>query len=373
MASLQPLRTTIQRHLPSLRCSPCLLVTSSPSPNNKLPDESVNDFVQSSTQLLIAQNIRSIPITIDAAFPTKQKVEEALTLAHRAGLKDGVVVGVGSGPAIDLAKALSSQLQGSDGNMILAPATLSGVYAACSSRSLLLDTNEEMLLPQHSQHAEIAFDAKYFSYSPLYTSNKEISMAHVAAAMVTILLDTARIMSIQGVSTKDEELKSMVMSCASVLQAAAESKNTSDESSYSKKQLLDAMLQLSEMQMEETMPQTLANALFPTYFPQNHILTYLGCMLPGLCETFEANGISSVVSTALLDTIRSSESSDVRSLSEWATANAKEAGIPTMASLAFGTPDMKTLLNKVDAYATLTGENGDLYLLSEVIERSLNR
>ena len=373
MAYLPPLRTTIQRHLPSLRSAPCLLVTSTLPPNSKSPNEFVCDFVQSSTQLLIAHNIRSTPITIDAAFPTKQKVEEALALASRAGVKDGVVIGVGTGPAMDLAKIISSQLQCTGRNLLLAPATLSGMYAACSSQSLLLDTNEEILLPQYDQCGEISFDANYFSCAPLYTTRNEISMAHIAASLVTILLDTSRVMAVKGVCSKNEELKTMALSCVSVLQAAAKSKNSSAQSSGPKEQLLNTMLQLRGLHTEETMPQTLVNALFPTYFPQNHILTYLGCMLPGLCDTFEDNGISSEVSAVLLDTVTSKGTSDINSLSEWANAITKEAGIPTMASLAFGTPDMKTLLDKVDAYDRLYGHSSDLYLLSEVIERSLNR
>ena len=89
-----------------------------------------------------------------------QKVDEALALASRAGVKDGVIFGIGSGPAMDLAKALSARLHDGDGTLILAPATLGGMYAASSPQMLLLDTSEEMLLPQSSDvKADVAYDA----------------------------------------------------------------------------------------------------------------------------------------------------------------------------------------------------------------------
>ena len=40
-------------------------------------------------------------------------------------------------------------------------------------------------------------------------------------------------------------------------------------------------------------------------------------------------------------------------LSIWSTNITKEAGIPTMANLAFGTPDLKAFLEKLDAYNAL--------------------
>ena len=308
---------------------------------------------------MIAQNIKSIPITIDAAFPTVQKVDEALALASRAGVKDGVVLGIGSGPAMDLAKALSARLHVGGGTLVLAPATLGGMYAASSPQTLLLDTSEEMLLPQSSDvKADVAYDAKYFSCAPLFTAGKEVSMAHVGAALLTIALDMERMTNGQT-----EQLKAVASSCAAVLNAAA----AKNESSDSQQQLMEAMTLLSTLQSHETIPQTLTNALLPTYFPQNHIFTYFGCMLPGLCETLDANRAKSDIAQSIL------ESNSESSLSKWASSIAKGAGIPSMASLAFGTPDMKTLLDKVDAYGTLRGGGDDLYLMSEVLERSLNR
>lgn len=278
-------------------------------------------------------------------------------------MKDGVVFGVGSGPAIDLAKALSTKLHDGDGTLILAPATLGGMYAACSSDTLFLDTKEEMLLPQSTGvNADIAYDdAKYFSCAPLFTADKGLSMAHVAAALLTVALDSSR-----KFNGQHEKLNDVALSCASVLNSAT----NKSKSIEAQQHLMNAITQLPKLQSRETIPQTLTNALLPTYFPQSHILTLLGCMLPGLCQTFDANGVNTDLAQFILDN-RSAKNSTT--LSEWATTISKETGIPSMASLAFGTPDMNALLDKVDAYSTLRVGNNDEYLLSEVLERSLNR
>ena len=78
LPTLLPFKTLLRKHLPSLRSSPCLLISSSPPINTVQTNKRIDEFVRSSAQLLLSQNIRSIPITIDAAYPTKQKIKESL-------------------------------------------------------------------------------------------------------------------------------------------------------------------------------------------------------------------------------------------------------------------------------------------------------
>ena len=302
-------------------------------------------------------------------------------LAQRAGVKDGIVLGVGSGPAMDLAKALSAELHKSDNsgrhNLILAPATLGGMFAASSRQELLLDVQEEMLLPQWSGggQAEIAFDAKYFSCAPLITAKNEVSISHIAAATLVMALDVARIVDCNGVNNeKKEQLKTVTSLCVSVLHAASSESSASVESEILQNQLIEAMLQLSTIQEYETIPQTLANSLLPTYFPQSHIFTYLSCILPGLCETFDSNGmIIGELTQLILDAQSNESNTKAKSLPEWASAITKQTNNPTMASLAYGTPDVETLIDKVDDYNTLRGIGDDSFLIGDVLERSLNR
>ena len=123
MANLQPLRSYIRQNISHLRSTPCLLISSSPPPSistavagTKSPssvsdlsdekqqqahrdqlkfqqlqnDKRIHSFVERNTQSLTLEfNLRSVPCYISSAFPTMQNVNEAVSLAKRAGLKKG--------------------------------------------------------------------------------------------------------------------------------------------------------------------------------------------------------------------------------------------------------------------------------------------
>ena len=119
-------------------------------------------FIERNTQTLALEyNLKTIPCHISSAFPTLASVDEAVSLAKRAGLKgggvgEGVVIGLGTGAAIDLAKAVADTLFENNvsseerededdpshgGSLVLAPCTLGGLWAATSNcPSILLDT-----------------------------------------------------------------------------------------------------------------------------------------------------------------------------------------------------------------------------------------
>ncbi|KAL7517634.1 hypothetical protein ACHAWX_002541 [Stephanocyclus meneghinianus] len=471
--SFQPLRTYIRQHLTHLRSTPCLMITSSSpaTPNNTTSgknsakeitpyDSKVNSFVQRNTQSIVSEfNIRAVPVTSTSAFPTLENVNEAISLAKRAGLKpssgggrgEGVILGIGSGPAMDLAKAVSDRIHGcgsTHGNLILAPATLGGLWAASSkfSSSLLLDTKEEMLLPHRmtsssSREKEsgdicqrdtvIALDSiEKMSIPPLYsamTSTRrsnapaDLSMAHVAAAALAIVLDLARVVDTQqpglDIDYFTRQIKSVASSCSAIIEAASTKSNdfetncdAADDSNFKRndyaqgEMLIEAILTLSSV-MDQLMiaqssnssrgtaiPQHLAKALLPTYFPQSHIFTFMACTLPGLCDALDSHKTETTLLGEVAQTILNSASIDddarkrespLSALSTWATNITHRAGIPSMASLAFGTPELNALLEKLDAYNALTESECNvvgvsrshdrLILLEEVLERSLNR
>ena len=67
------------------------------------------------------------------------------------------------------------------------------------------------------------------------------------------------------------------------------------------------------------------------------------------------------------------------SLSSWASRVTMEAGLPSMANLAYGTPDVNTLVGALDSYealmASVTYGRGrdDQWLMEDVLKRSLLR
>eukprot|EP00571_Detonula_confervacea_P007891 CAMPEP_0172331030 /NCGR_PEP_ID=MMETSP1058-20130122/61717_1 /TAXON_ID=83371 /ORGANISM="Detonula confervacea, Strain CCMP 353" /LENGTH=483 /DNA_ID=CAMNT_0013048279 /DNA_START=29 /DNA_END=1481 /DNA_ORIENTATION=+ len=425
-------------------------------------------FVERNTQSLTLEfNLRTVPCHISSAFPTLESVNEAVALAKRAGLKgggifgsgDGLIIGVGSGAAMDLAKAVADSLFGNiapakygsnqenpgegGGSLVLAPCTLGGLWAASSnSPSVLLDTKEEMLLPHlksswsdnlacSRRGTVVALDpSRYLAMPPLYTPFQPVkrseyspapSMAHVAAAALAIVLDVARSMDESmkvGVivanikETEDlqthvaNELRAVASSCALVLELATQEAkhddggdNNAENTKLAQQHILDAIPRLSplveqssllsqmSMAITGTIPQKLANALLPSYFPQCHLVTYLACILPGLCDVISTRAypegeISMVEEVANSIINNGNANAKTSSLSSWASQVTMEAGIPSMASLAYGTPDLNTLVGSLDSYESLmVSLNGvadgsgrdDHWVMEDVLQRSLNR
>ena len=491
VAGLQPLRNYIRQNIGNLRSTPCLLISSSPPPSvstsvagTKNPSSLATDekqqkqlkqqlklqqqqhdpktyaFVQKNIQSIQLEfNMRTVPCTISSAFPTRESVNEAVSLAKRAGLKegqfgsgDGLIIGIGSGAAIDLAKATADSLFGNissyqgDGNdqheggsLVLAPSTLGGFMAACSNTpSQLLDTKEEMILPHLPspwltasngycrQGTVVTMEQNFMSLPPLYSplqppkrseSFPAPSMAHYAAASLSILLDTARVLdestTQQAIDpTLLEDINAVASSCAAVLQLAAEEANETNNNvetgdvhaTAAQEHLLNAIYRLSavidqscQFAQGPTIPQRLANALLPAYFPSCHLVTYLACILPALCEALATQPASnsedrvSVVqelTKSIFSCISDGEKTggrvQIASLLSWASQITIETAIPTMASLAYGTPDTKTLTGSLDSYdalmASMTDTNAgirasadDFAIMEDVLHRSLNR
>ncbi len=486
--ALQPLRNYIRQNIGHLRATPCLLISSSPPPSistavagTKNPstlstdekqqqqhkqqlklqqqqnDPKTYTFVERNIQSIQLEfNLRTVPCTISSAFPTTGSVNEAVSLAKRFGLKegqfgsgDGLIIGIGSGAAIDLAKAVADTLFGNisscndgmnnqeGGSLVLAPSTLGGFMAASSNTpSLLLDTKEEMILPHltpswtkdpggYCRQGTVVTMDKQLSLPPLYTplqppkrseSFPGPSMAQYAAAMLSILIDVARALdennTQQSIDTALlEDIKAAALSSASVLQLAAKEANESnatvqegDSYATAQQHLLSAITRLSavadqssHLTQGSTVPQRLANALLPQYFPSCHLVTYLACILPGLCEAVATQSASNTADnvSVLKELTKSIFSSideegktdgkvNVASLVSWASQITEETAVPTMASLAYGTPDINALTGSLDSYdallGSMTGKNygirassDDFAVMEDVLHRSLNR
>jgi len=419
--------------------------------NNK----TIHTFVERNIQSIkLEYNLKSIQTTISSAYPTLHDVNEALDLAKRAGLgSGGVVIGIGSGAAIDLAKAVNDTLfekninsndgrtKENDDSLVLAPCTLSGLWAATSnSPSILLDTKEEMLLPHLStsswndvsairrETVVTLDDSKLWDLPPLYTPFLPIkrseytcapSLAHVAAAILVVLLDVCRSLDvyIKATDEKDnipgkvkhdllQDIEFVSLYCGGIIELASkegkgivnEDKEEEDEPKIFQQDVMNQLPRLSNILHQAskitkqpltatgTLPQQLANALLPQYFPQTHLITYLASMLPAMCDTFPTSNkdvrVRKEVEKSILDITELKSSS----LASWASEVTNDAGIPNMASLTYGTPDMKTLVGSLDSYETLmtslSGGNSSLIggskhddhdVMEAVLQSSLHR
>ncbi|KAL3776105.1 hypothetical protein ACHAW5_002757 [Stephanodiscus triporus] len=481
MARLHPLRDYIRQNVADLRSSPCLLISSAPPPpggtSAQQDDPRVRAFVERNEQHLALEfNLRAVTCRVSSAFPTSTSLDEAVSLAKRAGLKgaggegrgggppgQGVIVGMGSGAAMDLAKAVADAMfgnistrEGGDGNddddgtdpaagsasLVLAPCTIGGVWAASSNSSIsLLDTKEEMLLPYlpppwrnnlapaRRNGTVVTMDPyMYLAMPPLYTPflpvkrseyTRAPTMAHVAAAALAIMLDLARTLDAVANAGREnnavdihnhvaKEIKDVTSLFTSVLELAtcvAKNVGGDDGADYAKlaqRHLLDAIPRLSSVVERSsflanvplttagTLPQKLANSLLPTYFPQCHLITFLASTLPGLCDLLseslpvDGNGsMVGVVATSITEHGDAIDAVRMSSLSSWASRVTMEAGLPSMASLAYGTPDVNTLVGKLDSYEALMASfsggvthgrvRDDQWLMEDVLRRSLLR
>ena len=234
--------------------------------------------------------------------------------------------------------------------------------------------------------------------------------------MLSILVDVARALdennTQQPIDTALlEDIKAVAFSSASVLQLAAKEANESnatvqegDSYTTAQQHLFNAIPRLSavadqssHLTQGSTVPQRLANALLPQYFPSCHLVTYLACILPGLCESVAAQSASNAADNiSVLEVLTKSIFSciddggktagrvNVASLVSWASQITEETAIPTMASLAYGTPDINALTGSIDSYdallGSMTGKNAgihassdDFAVMEDVLHRSLNR
>ena len=494
----QPLRDYIRHNITHLRSSPCLVISSSAPPaistavagtktsktsvssSNELKlqrqqnETRVQSFVERNVQCLALEfNLRTVPCHISSAFPTLSSVTEAVSLAKRAGLKEGggsgcgVIVGIGSGAAIDLAKAVADTLFGntsicnnsgddsnvdndpeSSASLILAPCTLGGVWSATSnSPSILLDTKEEMLLPHlpptwmtqsstsmpgRMRHGTIvSLELSTLAMPPLYTPFQPVRrseyssmppMTHVAAAALVIILDVARMLAGKESDSVHyfrvmKEIQEVTSSFTAVLELATcvnmdigeNEQNDSNRTMLAQHHLLNAIPRLSHIielsslltnvpiTINGTLSQKLANSLLPTHFPQCHLITFLASTLPGMCDVLSESPASDkngsmldLVTTSILERGKSNNDDDdaartTSSLLSWATRVSMETGLPSMASLAFGTPDVNTLVEKLDSYEALTAslsggsimygkaQRDDQWVMEDVLRRSLLR
>ena len=446
------LQNYIRKNIHRLRSSPTLLISSSPPPaistavsgikapttnklyeklqpqqtNNNLKfqqqqnNKTIHTFVERNIQSIkLEYNLKSIQTTISSAYPTLHDVNEAVDLAKRAGLgSGGVVIGIGSGAAIDLSKAVNDTLfqknissdgrtKENDDSLVLAPCTLSGLWAAASnSPAILLDTKEEMLLPHlstsswnnvHAIRRETVVtldDSKLWDLPLLYTPFQPIkrseytcapSLAHVAAAILVVVLDVCRSLDvyIKATDEKDDvpgkvkhdilqDIMFVSLYCGGIVELASKEgkgivneDKEEDEPEIFQQDIMNQLPRLSNIIHQAskitkqpltatgTLPQQLANALLPQYFPQTHLVTYLASMLPAMCEITSISGKEFSVRKELEKSILDITELESSSLASWASEVTNGAGIPNMASLAYGTPDMKSLVGSLDSYETL--------------------
>jgi|Transcript_31534 hypothetical protein len=147
------LRKFLQSNQNELAKSPILVVSSfvSQHDNPSQYTEKVDSVCQKlEFHTSMEFGLKTVSSKVSSVFPTNANIQSALLAAQRTGAL--TVIGVGSGAAMDLTKAI---LKESDKEItgILVPSTCGAIMASATSLPLILDTQEEaLILPEFSDN-----------------------------------------------------------------------------------------------------------------------------------------------------------------------------------------------------------------------------
>lgn len=369
--------------------------------------------------------------TLSSSFPTIQNSKEVMELMGRtmgnSTNLDNAIFGVGSGPAIDLAKACyyhnttnyekddSKEEKERDGqHLVLIPSTLGGVLACGSRKSLILDIHEEALtvspnspiLKSSSDNITVLIDEKSLTIpSWLKSTNIHSSprrniptIVDASIASLAIAIDTILVLNLSMIHKDDSNEKMFISQQMNILKQSMKSAISCleriinsfkcDHEWTTNKVLLDKdmkydaidavlnggkLLSFGDDRMGKARSITLALscALLPKYFPHGNWLTFSASLLPGLMQTMNDTRNEHNI---LLD-------ADINDSIEWIKEeilmnNGTSRGdiVPTLSSLAEGAPDTNELSQRVDDNgALLNCLDCDSDLLENILLVSLNR
>ena len=362
--------------------------------------------------------LRTVNCTVSSAYPTRDDIQRGIEMANRTGAT--TVIGVGAGAAVDCAKGVASALGSNGGgggggsssiDLILAPATLGSTIAAMSSTPLILSTAEEALLPPYLAcasdrktispadfapvNATVCLDGESMAFMDAGaregTQKESLAMAtpiDAALASLTVCVESSLLLADQTISIGGDELEAMhnlMEGARSNAMATIEAyRNTSDKnadgSDAEKVARLHAAAAVAHagqllrfgdrIDRKRSISIALVSSLLPRYFPHGHALTFMASLLPGLCES--CTSIKKGAKDGM--PIRIGEQA-IEDFSAWSEDITAGMDIPKLVNMAEGTPDVDSMMKKVDANSALVGceEVGGYNLVEAVLHRSLNK
>jgi hypothetical protein len=274
----------LQAERPKLLQAPILVISSLPAANQ--PSLSPVSQACQHVQFTLSQQLgmRTVPSTVSSAFPTLHDLELRLELARRTGASS--LVAVGSGAAIDLAKALSHEDDWD--HVILVPATHAAVLACASSHSLFLDPIEEALipLPKTETKTNATVDNKPPTVPVVATLEEKLvapmDQSSVVYASLAIALDAIYRQSHNPLALELFQKASAALDSAETL---------THESAMELLYQAGTLVSYGLDREDRSTPMTLASSLIPRIFPHVHVLDFLASMVPGLCRVMEGDSM----------------------------------------------------------------------------------
>lgn len=393
------LRQTLQSHisdsLSKLRSSTTMIISSSPMiQGDKTPrktDQSLKVFsnhlheqVEKSHFYPLQFNLKTVSYgsQLTAKYPIENDLQTVCEMMKRTGATN--IIGVGSGPAIDLAKACHAE--SGEGELILCPSTLGGVLSSTSEQSILLSQEEETLMPYkigNQDNVTVVMDEKGIAV-PSWTSREQDSRRANATALdaalagLVISLDAA--MSLENhvqfekYSTIISQSIDASMKCIDVF--LQNNKVTEDVKLNAVETMLQSgfLLSYGDGEIRRSVSHALTSALLPRYFPHGNWITFTASILPGLVSAIqeESEYDNNVGFNMVMHRILRDESASSSQLMEWVHNTC--TFVPKLASYAEDAPDVDILISKLeDNGAFLKCKDADSSFLERVLISNLNR
>jgi hypothetical protein len=355
--------------------------------------------------LKLQHNLRTVPFHQIAAYPTVSDIQAALDLFSRSGC--GSIVAVGSGAAMDLAKAMHS-LQPL-ANLILIPQTLGAVLASTAKETLIFCPHEDALLPLHATTAlnNHHHDHTQYDDSTIQRGIQSVLIDSEADSMNIVIPTNTNSNSTRhdSASLYEAAFAALVITLDAALQCNHEKNVTVDTTFHCILQGLQKLQQLDKSHQSMSVPNiweaqqdivqalihagslltfrpilslsyTFSSALLPQFFPHGNWLSFTSSLLPGILSLHHHTHhhsthhiIQNYNSTYFHRLVEEMKPYNI-SLDEIWTRHSR-----TLASFAEGTPSYDALLDKMDAHCFLLGEQDrmDSHLYKQVLIHSLNK
>ena len=301
------LRNYLQSELQTLKQTPVLLIGSEAGASSAKLKPVADSCRWVKFTLGQEFSMRTVPMTISSAFPTRDSLEQTLELMQRTGASS--VVSVGSGAAMDLGKAVRATLDDTSDEcakktpLILVPTTYGGVLASGASHSLFLDNDEETLVPLPTSHRAIldsSDGACGSSHATISTLEAQTYMEPLDATKFDELIYAVSVILLDaGLRESNHPSLPMLLQNTIDLISLRNNEIDFDSEGIIRQELVSPLNDLLyqsagllsyglsngfEEEDNRSIPIALGSSLIPTLFPEMHPTSFMASLVPGICH-----------------------------------------------------------------------------------------
>lgn len=286
LSGMQEFRSFLGKQRAELCSTPVLLIES-PTGNQGTNTGKSSELFQHVQHYCSSVGLRtSTTHPSSGYFPFTTDIKTALEFARRTGA--GTIIGVGDSGAVGLARALSQESAVFE-NLILVPEDYGTLLSTCASHALVLDPDEEALLP-HPSKEQIPHEIQtHIVLSDLASPARDDPAVLYSTAYAGLVLSLDNLY--RGVEN-EEEAMSLITLASDLIDRGNKNEGLQNEA----KQLQDLMMGLgasmnfgisSNNSEIRSVPLALSSSLLTKAFPDYDFIGFISCLLPGILSTLE--------------------------------------------------------------------------------------